>query len=337
MITNPIYPITLLLSTGKKTCESMAPIANLSGDTLLRMLNKEIPLSEKCDVANKFFNYKTVKVVVDDVLIEKMYSTIIEGSIDHYDSSSHTYYRSLCSVTIMFTDGYYSIPIAHQLWINKEILGDAYQKKQQIALVLIQSIIPFCKIKIVIADAIYATVEFMKGLIQLSLRFEMKIHSNRKIQLKTGEMILIRDVFKAKMQKRECRTIQITWNKLLLYITACKRYNKHGTYKIIYQVSNFASAASEHVRIYKYRWQIEKFFRTAKQSLGLKDCQSRNAAKQTNHINNVFIAYIILQLERKKYGLKTPEAALRRFKTQGYKQLLSYLSAPNQIFETNFA
>jgi SRSO17 transposase len=315
----------------------MAPIADLSGDTLLRMLNKEVTLAEKCHVANRFFNYKKVYLVVDDVLIEKMYSTVIEGSSDHYDASSHTYYRSLCSVAIMFTDGYYSIPVAHQLWINKEIMGDEYQKKQEIALALIKSIKTFCKIKIVIADALYATVEFMKGLIQLDLRFEMKIHANRKVQLKTGEMALIRDIFKGRMKKRECRTMQITWNKLSLHITACKRYIKRGDCKIIYQVSNFATAASEHVRVYKYRWQIEKFFRTAKQSLGLKDCQSRSATRQTNHINNVFIAYIILQLERKKYRLKTPESALKRLKTQDCKQLLAYLSAPNQIFAVNFA
>jgi SRSO17 transposase len=336
VITCLTYLISLLLSTGKKTCESMGEIANLSGDTMLRMLNTDVSLKEKCELVNKFFNNKILNAVVDDVVIEKKHSKNIEGTSYNFDSSSHTSYQSLCSVVVMLTDGFYHIPIAHQLWISEEIMTDAYEKKYQIAIRAIRSILEFCKIRTVIADALYALVEFMQELNQLQLRFEMKIHSNRVVILKSGEKISIRDAFRSKLKKKEWRTIQVIWKELSLYITAHKRYNKHDVCKIIYQVSNFVASASMHVRTYGYRWSIEKLFRTAKQSLGLKDCQSRSAIRQTHHINKVFMAYTILQVVRRKQKLKTPEAALRWIKKRGFKSLSSYLAAPSQIFAAIF-
>jgi SRSO17 transposase len=63
------------------------------------------------------------------------------------------------------------------------------------------------------------------------------------------------------------------------------------------------------MRIYGYRWNIEKFFRTAKQSLGLTHCQSTKKKLQENHIMNVFCAYAILECERNKKKLANPEQA----------------------------
>ena len=56
------------------------------------------------------------------------------------------------------------------------------------------------------------------------------------------------------------------------------------------------------------------FFRTAKQHLGLGDCQSRKLKLQKNHIINVFFAYALLQSKTIKQKLLNPETALRRFK-----------------------
>jgi hypothetical protein len=172
----------------------------------------------------------------------------------------------------------------------------------------------------------------MKELNQLKLRFEMKIHSNRIVTLQSGEEVAIREAFKGKLKGRRWRTIQIVWKGLTLFLTACKRYNKHGECKVIYQIGNYRATASIHFHAYGRRWHIEKFFRTSKQSLGLKDCQSRNLIRQAHHIDNVFIAYTILQLQRRKYGLKTPEDASRLIKKRGSNYLNSYLAAPNQIF-----
>jgi hypothetical protein len=336
MITNLTYPIALLLSTGKRTCESMGEIANLSGDTMLRLLDADVSLKEKCEVVNAFFKGKALDALIDDVLIEKMYAKFIEGLSIQYNSSSHTYSQSLCSVVIMLGDGHSYIPVTHKLWVNKEIIGADYRKKHEIAKDVLRSVLQYCKVRIVIADALYATVEFMQELNQLNVRFEMKIHANRIITLQSGEEVAIRNAFKNKLKGRRWRTILVIWKGLTLHITAYTRYNKHGECTVISQVSNYKATSSTHVRMYERRWNIEKFFRTSKQSLGLKDCQSRSLTRQTNHINQVFMAYTIVQMECRKYKLKPPEGALKRIKKLGFNSLHSYLAAPNQIFAATY-
>ena len=246
MITNQIYPIALLLSIGKRTCESMGQQVELSGDTMLRMLDENVSIEEKCALVNQLFKNKQLDALVDDVLIEKKYAKFIEGLSAQYNSSSHTCFQSLCSVVIMLGDGQYYIPITHKLWVNKEIMGSDYKTKHEIAKELLGSIVKHCKIRIVIADALYASVEFMKELNQLKLRFEMKMHANRVVTLKSGENAAIREAFKGKLKGRKWRTISIAWKGLMLFITACKRYNKHGECKIIYQVSNYRATANVH-------------------------------------------------------------------------------------------
>jgi hypothetical protein len=40
----------------------------------------------------------------------------------------------------------------------------------------------------------------------------------------------------------------------------------------------------QHILAYEHHWPIEKFFRTAKQHLGVRDCQSTSIKKQRAHI-----------------------------------------------------
>ena len=125
-----IYPVSLLLSTDKKTAESLARISNKSGDTMLRVLDKNGIKSEdllQCAIA--LFGTNKLNLLLDDSLFEKMYSKLIEGSGDNYDSSKGHVYRSLCSVVAMISNGWFGIPVHHDFWINKEILGDKYKTK----------------------------------------------------------------------------------------------------------------------------------------------------------------------------------------------------------------
>ncbi len=78
-----------------------------------------------------------------------------------------------------------------------------------------------------------------------------------------------------------------------LFLTALKRKLSNGDFSVVYQVSNFKASSRQHVEYYGYRWNIKKFFRTAKQKLGLNDCQSRKFERQKGHILKVFIAYIV--------------------------------------------
>ncbi len=68
--------------------------------------------------------------------------------------------------------------------------------------------------------------------------------------------------------------------------------------------------AKNHVKYYNQRWCVEKFIRTAKQHLGLGDCQSTSVKKQQAHIYLVMYAYAILEINRNYKRKKSVESVL---------------------------
>lgn len=72
-----------------------------------------------------------------DTLIEKMYSTSIEGTSDNRDHSNGQVYCSLCSIAPILTDGNPGVAIHHRLWTSREIFQQSYKNKVELAQVLI--------------------------------------------------------------------------------------------------------------------------------------------------------------------------------------------------------
>lgn len=90
--------------------------------------------------------------------------------------------------------------------------------------------------------------------------------------------------------------------------------------------------SNSRVKLYGYRWNIEKFFRTAKQKLGLNDCQSRKFERQKGHIVNVFIAYIVAQYERVKQKLRNVKMAIKSIISRNLKNSNYAIQRFREIF-----
>jgi DDE superfamily endonuclease len=316
-----LYPISLLLSTHKKTAEGLAQLLGISGDTALRILKDECTTWEELvDRTKHYFGTDRVSVIIDDSLIKKMHSKFIAGSSDNYDPVTKQTYRSICTVVALLTNGKEALPVVHNLWINREFSQDQYQTKVSIAQDLIEKLSTKVSINIVLMDGLYATFGMIRWLNKRKLYFEMRFHANRIIATNFGILdytVRISECKELKLKgKKRCRTIKNLWKGELVYVTSVKRYTKDGFDRIVYQISNCPLLARDHVKAYDIRWYVEKFFRTAKQHLGLADCQSRKKYAQENHIYNVFFAYAILQAERKKMKCKTPEEALHKLKSK---------------------
>ncbi|MBP6870104.1 transposase [Candidatus Babeliales bacterium] len=116
-----------------------------------------------------------------------------------------------------------------------------------------------------------------------------------------------------------------------LYLTAQKRVDKKGNETVVYQVSTYFAKPSQHVKIYKKRWTIEKMFRTAKQYLGLQDCQATTMQTHKNHISSVFLAYSHVVIAQKRKGLKSAEEAIRALKLQNERVLKNNNKLKNSI------
>lgn len=328
------YPIALLLSiANRKTFESLGIISNTSGDTIARIVecNAATP-DDLAKIVKIIFKNKRLYLIIDDTLILKLYSKVIPGTSDNFDSADRKTYRSLCSVVAMITDGHTAIPVDQAIWTAIEFATDTYKTKWQIAQQLIEKIRNQIPIYMFLADGLYAVTEFIEWLIKQNIRFEMRFHANRVItydqfkgQIKNYEKLRL-------SRKRPMRTVKGHWYGMTLYFTAFRRVTKYGTITIIYQVSNYKCSAREHVRAYGYRWHIEKFFRTAKQHLGLNDCQSRKAILQGNHLLNVFFTYALLQYERIKNCLKNVETAIKSIKLLHFNEVKSRFRLLVEIF-----
>jgi hypothetical protein len=337
------YPILLLLSNAhKKTAEALAPLLDISGDTLLRILENEcVTFEELIALAKEHFGMNKVHVIIDDSIIQKIHSQYIAGSSDNYDPVAKKVHRSLCTVVAMITDGTTALPVAHKLWINREFTSeDEYQTKVQIAQELIENLREKVDIKIVLMDGLYATGDMVQWLNKRGISFEMRFHSNRRVALDENNhkaTVIVRDCKELKLiGKKSCKTIKAFWKGQSVYITAVKRYQKEdGSLRIVYQISNVPMVARKHAKIYDLRWPVEKFFRLGKQRLGLTECQSRKKSSQENHIYNVFLAYAILQLERKKNKFKNPEEALHALKRETNTPISVHLERAEQIFRNN--
>lgn len=328
------YPISLLLSmSGRKNFESLAREIGTSGDSISRLVEHHAATTQDLiNIVKKVFGRKRLYLVIDDTIILKMYSKVIQGTCDNYDSSDGKTYRSLCAVVALITDGVIAIPIDKELWISKEFNMAAYATKWQIAQQLITRLRQELPIYMLLADGLYAVYEFLIWLISQGIKFEMRFHSNRVID-DHGLSCQIKNSPKFVMSgKRPKRTIRATWQGTIFYFTALRRVAKTGTVTIIYQISNYKASAREHTQVYGYRWNIEKFFRTAKQKLGLNDCQARRLELQENHILNVFFIYALLQIERKQARLKNVENAIKQLNLYDFDLIIARLTRSAQNF-----
>lgn len=328
------YPTALLLSIQKrKTFEALSRDIDSSGDSISRLVEHCAATSQDLiKIVKTMLKGKRLFLIIDDTLILKIYSKVIQGTSDNYDSSDGKTYRSLCSIVALITDGETAIPIDQSLWISKEFNENAYAKKWEIAQKLIEKITKQLSIYMLLADGLYAILEFLKWLISQGIKFEMRFHANRVIVDKNfkGQ---IKQNPKFKMSgRRPKRTIRSTWYGIEFHFTAVRRVARNGHVTVIYQISNYKTSARQHAQFYGYRWNIEKFFRTAKQKLGLNDCQSRKQKLQENHLLNVFFAYALLQYERKKRKLKNVETAIKRLKRLSFEGVKSRFMRSVQIF-----
>jgi len=280
----------------------------------------------KCMFGKKKFN-----LVIDEVTISKRYSEVIEGTSSMVDQSTKTFTTGYKIVAAGLTDGKYFLPIAMEQWIAEFIMQKGYLKITQLAEKLILRLLGLgILIKYFVMDGLYFSREFIRFLKKHNLKFIMKaktttsvIHKGVKMQLKNCKDLRLNS-------NQSQKTIVAEWDGEQWYFTAIRRSGKHGP-KIIYVIANFKTKARIYAKIYDSRWKIEKFFRTTKQSLGLKNSFSLEAKVYLNHIKCVFFAYCLLQLLMKKFRLDSIEQAIRKaqaFKCKyGFAQTVDLISS----------
>lgn len=339
--TNVTYPLLLIKARGKKCFVEMGKLIRKSGDTIRRLLNPaEDNFELMAKIATSFFHTKKeLFLTLDDTLIKKVHSQLMQGSGWFYDTQigrKIRAYKLLCSA---LTDGNHLLPLGCAFLFDKDLLAQPVTSKNDLVKEMILyalKLFPTIKL-IVVADGAFASQDLLGWCIRTNIHAEMRMHSNRKVEY-GGNRIAIRDIKQLHPRGRQrSRTIKVSWHGLPLYVTAHRRINKHHEESVVFQVATYLAKPRMHIKAYRMRWPIEKFFRTTKQFLGLQECFSTNLNVQLNHISSVFLAFSLAQLEQKYQRFKTPEQAIRALKFRNVHTLKRRFVRLDQIFGDIYA
>lgn len=327
------YPALLITST-KKSFEALGRLIGKTGKTICRWLK---PAKEYYETLlnlciKKFKKTKELILIIDDTLIRKIYSQLMEGSGNFYDTQLFRRITAYKLLVAMLTDGSTALPLAATFLFSSELVPNAKETKLEwIKKIILLVRKRFPQRIIVAADGAFASKDFLSWCVANDIAAEVRMRSNCVVEYK-GESTRIRDIKTLEPKGRQmARTIDVIWHGIPLSVTAQKRIDKRGNESIVFQAATFQAKPSRHVEIYCIRWNIEKMFRTVKQYLGLQECSARKMEIQESHVASVFFAYALLHCEQREQNLPTPEAALRAAERRKGKFLNRYLDRLNRF------
>jgi hypothetical protein len=320
----------MLLSEPNKNCITMAKPLNISHDVIQNIF-KAAP---KSILELKSFLLSLIKLtskksdksylIIDDSTLQKDYASILEGLSLVHDSLSNSTVKGYKIVALCWTNGKITIPISFEFWLPKDFLKENYKTKLELEQKLILECKDLIKFQGVLLDGLYASEDMMSFFEKNIIFFYMRLPRSRKVRLtldSIGFKIGDSRYFKLKKNNRYA-LFEAYFGEKKRYIYAEKRNNRSFNKEIVYVISNEKVEPHAGVTTYSKRWAIEKFFRTAKQTLGIASCMARTLDRQKLHILGTFASYAILELIKIQKKLTCPEEAsryLQQLKTKKFR------------------
>jgi len=307
----PDYSKALMSTASHKNCITLAKSINKSHDILYGNFRDPIPSintlrDQLINLAEKELSGKTTYLIFDDSQISKPHAKEIEGIDIGFDGSTGRPELGLQFVSALLSDGDIKIPVGLEPYISKQIAGKHFKTKSELAANIFLLLVDIFKIDLVLGDAHYATKTFLIFLSKLNQRFLMKFPCNRAVQIRNKKGQL-KKIFRLR-KNEHIRIIRGVFDDNSYYFYVVKI--KPGI--TAYFISLDQIDKEELVRLYKIRWGIELYHRTAKQHLGWKQCQMRAIEKQELHSFYVMYAYAMAELARTKLKLESTEDAINR-------------------------
>lgn len=311
--------VGMLLSNGHKNCVSMSKPLGISHDVLQKIFAAapaaidELKLFLESLVITYQDENQRGWLIIDDSALAKHFAQVLEGLGFVYDSNESDSIKGYKIVVLCWTNQIITIPLSFAFWLPEDLKVKPYKTKLDLARELIIEYKGKIKFYGILLDGLYASEEMMAFFEQNKIIFYMRLPRNRKvkaskhsIEFKIGDNL----AFRLKGNTRS-RTFVAYFSGKTRYVTAQKRRKRSGEYETVYIVSSEKAESHEAILTYAIRWMIEKFFRTAKQTLGIADCQARSIKKQTLHILTCFASYGILESIKIFKKLSCPEDAHR--------------------------
>ena len=139
------------------------------------------------------------------------------------------------------------------------------------------------KINCFVLDGFYFSGDFIKFLDDNNLKFAIKAKTTTKVLLDNQKIQLQHCQALRLNQNQNQKATQANWCGRNWCFVAIRRQGKRGE-KIIFLITNLTAKTKKYAKIYNSQWTIEKFIKTAKQSLDLKNSRSQEAAIYLNNV-----------------------------------------------------
>ena len=297
--TRELYCQYLLSSQINYTCTNLADhFADLSHDDVHRYLKEEqlTPrlLWEK--VSPLFTSRLEGYLIFDDVVLEKIHSTKIEGVRRQYSGNQHGIVKGIGLVNCVYFD-----PVADQFWIvDYRVFDpdrDGKTKLDHVRDMLLSALHRGLLFGYGLMDSWYATAELMKLLISKHKIFYCPLKANRKVDDSDGKQPY-QSVSKLRWSSIELASGKVVKLhkfplevkvKLFRVVVSTDRTDWLITNDLTQDSTLAAQQESSQ------RWKIEQLHREEKQLTGIAKCQCRLNRSQRNHIAAASLVWVRLK------------------------------------------
>ena len=254
-------------------------------------------------------------LIVDDTIAHKTGKNM-EGVGIHFDVSEGRYTLGHQLVTTHYARGWASVPLDFEVYIKRDKAEGGFKTKLELAKDLIRKAVdrnvPF---SCVVFDAWYFNHEmtsFIEGLRKdwvASCKGNRQILvGRRKVRLSEWAAGLRRELFRPMKFKRADGSTKIyyVYEKMVTLVKHHQRVKVFVTYEDLDREPSFFCTnrldwgKSKALRRYAKRWEIDAFYRDAKQNLGLEEYELRKLRGVRRHLTMVFIAHALLELGLKQ-------------------------------------
>lgn len=298
----------------------VAPGEDLSHDTVSRWLAaSNFQPTELLNQVNHLVNRGTGYLVLDDCTLDKRYSRINELAKNQYSGNEHGLVYGINTVNLLWTDKEKFVPIDYRIYRKGTSDNQNKNKNQLFREMLKRAVNKGFSPLYVLFDTWYSSIENLKFIRSLKLKFICSVACNRKVSVTQGIYVSVQDL---KLTKKQVMKV---WLKEFGFVLVCKIVAADGSETHLITNDLSLTDRDEFIGHFDQRWDIEEFHRGIKQTTGIEKCYSIKAQSQKTRIFAAFRAFVKLESRRIREGISWYEqkAEVTRVSTANYMNYLA--------------
>jgi DDE superfamily endonuclease len=287
-------------------------LLSLSGETVQRM--------EKLTSADR-----ETAFIFDDSMFERNRSKAVEMLARFKDHATGAFYKGFRMLTMGWSDGHSFVPMDFALLssaksaitgmmegIDKRTHGYKRRKEafcsapQVIASMLDRAIQAGVSASYVLMDSWFTHAPLIQEVTRRGLHVIGMVKNDNKRYLVNGQRLCLKKLYAAapRVEGKNRNILRQICTELVPGIPVIVVFIRHRSKKnewLAILSTDMTLTASDIIRIYRMRWDIEVFFKCAKSLLRLqKECQGRSYDLLASHTTIVFSRYILLAWQHRQ-------------------------------------